>query len=124
MTYRFPLLAALGLLAAFVVAPTHGGGVETRLQAQTPELHDHTTAAPGTKATDPKTMMADMMAADAKLQDLVNKMNDLPGTAKTDAISEVVTALVQQHRAMHEMMMTNMPMMQHAPATAPDAPKK
>lgn len=62
--------------------------------------------------------MADMMAADARLQELVNKMNDLPGTAKTDAISEVVTALVQQYRAMHAMMM-NMPMMSMAEAPKP-----
>jgi len=44
------------------------------------------------------------MASDAKLEELVKKMNDATGQAKTDAIAEVVTALVQQHRAMHGMM--------------------
>lgn len=63
-------------------------------------------------------MMGNMMAADAKLDELVRKMNDARGQAKTDAIAEVVTALVQQHRTMRGMMgatmgpmpgMTNMP---------------
>ena len=74
-------------------------------------------------------MMANMMAADARLGELVNKMNDLPGTAKTDAISEVVTALVEQHRAMHAMMMNMAVMSGHtenmrAGATGQETPNK
>ena len=123
MKYGFPMLATLGLMAAFVALPPTGRGIQTRLEAQTPDSRDHDHApapAPqGAAAEQPsRTMMANMMAADARLAELVNKMNDLPGTAKTDAISEVVTALVEQHRAMHAMMMNmgTMPGRMGAPA--------
>jgi hypothetical protein len=121
MTSRFTILATLGLMAAFIATPAHTRGV----QAQAPDSHDHAATAPaqGASAEQSKAMMATMMAADARLGELVNKMNDLPGTAKTDAISEVVTALVEQHRAMHTMMM-DMGMMSGAVAHGQDTPKK
>jgi len=49
-----------------------------------------------------------MMAADARLDELVTKMNAAQGQAKVDAIAEVVTALVQQHQAMHANMSAKM----------------
>jgi len=53
-------------------------------------------------------MMAAMMASDAKIDELVKKMNAAKGAAKTDAIAELLTALVQEHRMMRGSMMTNM----------------
>lgn len=49
-------------------------------------------------------MMAEMKAADAKLDELVKDMNSAKGDAKTNAIAAVVTELVRQHKAMHEHM--------------------
>lgn len=50
-------------------------------------------------------MMADMKAMDVKLDALVTKMNAAKGAAKVDAIAEAVTAMVAQHKTMHEGMM-------------------
>ena len=50
-------------------------------------------------------MMAAMKANDQKLDELVKKMNAAQGTAKVDTIAELLTALVQDRRTMHESMM-------------------
>jgi hypothetical protein len=39
--------------------------------------------------------------SNAKLDELVAKMNAAKGDAKVDAIAELLTALVQQHQGMH-----------------------
>ena len=49
-------------------------------------------------------MMADMRAADARLEGLVKEMNSASGNAKVPAIAAVVTELVQRQKAMHEQM--------------------
>jgi uncharacterized protein HemX len=46
-------------------------------------------------------MMAEMKAADAKLEALVNDMNAATGDARVPAMAAVVTELVQQQKAMH-----------------------
>jgi hypothetical protein len=53
-------------------------------------------------------VMARMKTADAKLDALVKKMNEAKGAAKTDAIAELLTALVNEHRTVGEPMMANM----------------
>jgi hypothetical protein len=63
-------------------------------------------ASPG--AMHGKMMTERMIAADAKLQDLVKKMNEATGPRKTDAIAAVVTELIEQHRAMRGMMADGM----------------
>src|SRR5689334_4108431 len=55
-------------------------------------------------------MMEQMKAADAKLDELVARMNSSTGTAKTDAMAELLTTLVQQHHMMRESMGTGMMM--------------
>ena len=52
-------------------------------------------------------MMARMKASRARLDTLVKKMNAAKGEAKTDAIAELLTALVEDRRH-HESMMANM----------------
>lgn len=52
-----------------------------------------------------KKMMAEMSATDASLDALVARMSAATGAARVDALAEVVTALVQQHKAMHGHMM-------------------
>lgn len=42
-----------------------------------------------------------MMASNAKLDELVKKMNAARGEARVDAMAELLTALVQNHQTMH-----------------------
>jgi hypothetical protein len=49
-------------------------------------------------------MMAEMKAADARLDALVKEMNAASGEAKVNAVAAVVTELVRQHKSMHERM--------------------
>jgi hypothetical protein len=51
-------------------------------------------------------MMADMKAADQRLDDLVAKMNAASGQAKVDAAAVVVTEIVTQRKTMREGMMS------------------
>ena len=50
-------------------------------------------------------MMADMKAADQRLNDLVARMNSAAGMEKTTATAAVVTEMVAQSRSMREGMM-------------------
>ena len=47
-------------------------------------------------------MMAQMKAADAKLDQLVQKMDSATGDAKVNATADVVKELVTQNKAMHD----------------------
>jgi hypothetical protein len=49
-------------------------------------------------------MMAEMKAADEKLDQLVTQMNAATGEAKVTAMAEVVNEIVRQQKAMHEHM--------------------
>jgi hypothetical protein len=95
-------------VAALSITPAHGWQV-------TPEEHaKHHPAAQADKvaptpqpapAPQAKAMAGmkgmDMKAADAKLDELVAKMNTAQGQAKVDAMAELLTTLVQQHQSMH-----------------------
>lgn len=50
-------------------------------------------------------MMADMKGMDDRLTALVTKMNAATGESKTQAIADLVTAMVQQRTAMRDQMM-------------------
>lgn len=43
-------------------------------------------------------MMADMKASQSKMDDLVKKMNGAMGEAKMNAMAELLTELVSEHR--------------------------
>lgn len=49
-------------------------------------------------------MMAEMKAADSKLDALVKDMNAATGEARVNAVAAVVTELVRQQKSMHERM--------------------
>ena len=49
-------------------------------------------------------MMAEMKAADSRLDALVKEMNAASGDAKVNAVATVVTELVRQQKSMHERM--------------------
>jgi hypothetical protein len=77
-----------------------------------------------------KEMMSRVTSIDAKLEELVAKMNAATGEAKTTAIAELLTALVEDRRNTCGPMMTNMMWMmnmssgrsghgEHGPSTSP-----
>jgi hypothetical protein len=116
------LVMILGLVTLIAIVSTparlHG--------SQTPEQHDQhhpDAAAPPAQATgEPQAgmmmMMARMKATEQKLDELVKKMNAAKGPEKVEAIAELLTALVQSQRTMHESMMSGG---MHGDATAPAA---
>ena len=99
----------LGMVVAWTL-PARVVGLAAAPAAQHEQHQQGTATAPDPTAQGPQSgmrgnmMMGNMIASDARVDELVKKMNDATGQAKTDAIAEVVTALVQQHRAMHGMM--------------------
>lgn len=56
-------------------------------------------------------MMAEMKAADARLDTLVKKMNAVAGESQVNAMAEVVNELARQTRAMHDRMDMHQQMM-------------
>ncbi len=84
--------------------------------AQTPPEHKHPAAAQAKPATgmaakehammaEHDKMMADMKAADQRLDDLVVKMNTASGLDQSAATSNVVTEMVAQRKLMRDGMM-------------------
>ena len=103
------MILGLVTLIAIVSTPARLHG------SQAPEQHDQhhsDAAAPPAQATGEQQagmmmmmMMAKMKATDQKLDELVKKMNAAKGPEKVEAIAELLTALVQSQRTMHESMM-------------------
>lgn len=121
MCYTLRLVGAAGLLGILVAIPPNVYGKQPATQAQAPHDHEHKGAedakAPAAAAHSPDMMnpgmmkmMSDMKAGDAKLQVLVDTMNAATGAEKTDAITALLTALVQERRAMCGSMMNMMGM--------------
>ncbi len=110
MTSRFAILTVLGIFTALIAVPAHLHGLPQTQASQHEEHHSGTTDTPNrATVSEPQTnMMVAMMTSDAKIDELVKKMNAAKGAAKTDAIAELLTALVQDHRSMRGSMMTHM----------------
>jgi hypothetical protein len=120
MRLRNVLLTTAVVGAFFVSAPGHLHGQ----QAVDPQHDQHhpadqaapaTPAAPATRAPqagmgmgDMAGMMSRMRANDAKLDELVKKMQAAKGTAKTDAAADLLAALVEDRKNTCEPMMANM----------------
>jgi len=89
--------------------------------------HDHPSARPqeqgmphGQATASQHAMMADMQAAQKRLDDLVSQMNAATGAEKVDRIAAVVTEMVAMHKQMSTMMMHGG--MMHMEQQPPDAP--
>ena len=101
---------------ALLVSMTFGIAVmlvtmPARVYGQDPA--DHAAHHPGAEAAPaPAPPTAPVTANAAKLDALVKNMNAAKGAAKTDAIVEVLTALVEEHRSCEPMMANMMKMMQ------------
>jgi hypothetical protein len=94
---------------ALVAVPlnVHGGQAAAPVD---PHAGHHPSQAAATTAAVPEPkadMMASMKASTAKLEELAKKMNAATGSARTDAIAELLTAIVQEHSTMQESMMSN-----------------
>jgi hypothetical protein len=100
MTSRFWVLTLVVVFTVLAATPAH--------------LHGLPQNAPGSTAASRGRgqMMAAMMASDAKLDELVKKMNEATGAAKVDAMAELLTTLVNDRLTMRRSMMSNsgMPM--------------
>jgi hypothetical protein len=111
MTSRFAVVSAT-LLTLVLIAPGPPLTAEPSVGAQ----QDQSSADAGANQRDqqPSTMqdmmkmheqmMAEMKAANAKLDQLVQKMDAATGDAKVNATADVVKELVSQHKAMHDRM--------------------
>ena len=97
------LSAASGLAAQTPPNPHHAATAKAKVPSADMEAKCQAMMAERDK------MMADMKAADQRLDDLVAKMNAASGSDKEAAIAAVVTEMVTQRRTMREGMMT----MQH-----------
>jgi hypothetical protein len=124
MKFRMAILAATSLVALLIsgLAPLHG---QQAPNAQEHEQHPLDTAEPPAqtaagKQPDMARMMAMMRANDQKLDALVKKMNAAQGTAKVDAMAELLMALVHDRRTMHESIMSNMSTMMDKKGTMHD----
>ena len=134
MKSRVAVVTGLLLSVALMPAPAHGWQVSAEDHAKhhpggeaAPGAPKAAAPAPTPQATPapPAQGMAgmNMAASNAKLDELVKKMNAAKGPAKVDAIAEVLTALVQQHQSMHGNMASMMSMMHNAGDTHSDAKK-
>ncbi len=108
MTSRFAILTALGIFTALIAVPAHLHGLPQAEAAQHDQHHPGTADTPDRATAPTQANMMAMMPSDIKIDELVKKMNAAKGAAKTDAIAELLTALVQDHRTMRGSMMTNM----------------
>jgi hypothetical protein len=111
------ILAALSMFAVFMSKPVHVHG-----QQPTPDAHHPEAIAPAPPASGAQgammnsqgnmmammDMMSHMKATDPKLDELVKKMNAAKGSAKVDAMAELLTALVEDRKTGSEPMMGNM----------------
>jgi hypothetical protein len=107
----FARLLCAGCVAGFTVVATLHAQVP-----QTPPAHDR-----AAMMANCQSMMAGMEADQAKLDDLVAKMNAATGQLKVDRIAAVLNELVARQKAMHAQMMS-MGGTPAAPANPPKAP--
>jgi len=111
------------LVTALTIAPAHGWQVSPEEHAAHHPAAQADKAAPAPQpppAPQAKAMAGmkgmDMKASDAKLDELVAKMNAAQGQAKVDAMAELLTTLVKQHQSMHGNMGPMMSNMKDGPA--------
>ena len=107
---RLPFIVIVGVAGALTAVAMAGLGSGAYVQAASQEAPS---VQAGQSSQQPdmaemmkrhQQMMADMKAADAKLDELVTAMNASGGEAKVAAIAQVVNELVRQQKTMHEHM--------------------
>ena len=93
------------LVTALTIVPAQGWQVSPDEHAAHHPAAQADKVAPTPPAPQAKAMAGmkgmDTKASDAKLDELVAKMNTAQGQAKVDAMAELLTTLVKQHQSMH-----------------------
>jgi hypothetical protein len=111
MRTSFVLVAAL--ILGSILNPTQGFGSpeQSAPSTEAPQIHDHEHGGKGgpeakqaPMAEMRRQMMAKMNATDADLNRLVTTMNTATGDAKTAAMADLLTRLVQQQTTMRAQM--------------------
>jgi hypothetical protein len=110
---RRPLaLVALAITAVFLAASATVSAQQPAApadhSAHHPEATTEATAPPAGRMMDSMKMMDQMKQATARLNALVTKMNAATGAAKTDAIAELLTAIVSDRQSCETMMAEKM----------------
>jgi hypothetical protein len=109
------LLVVVSVLAVFTSKPAHLYGQQAPDAQQHEQHHPNATepAVKGKTGQPPEMarMMAAMNANDLKLDELVNTMKAAQGSAKVDAVADLLTLLVEDRRTMHETMRAHMSIM-------------
>ncbi len=121
MRARLAILTVVTAMSAFVLAPAYVHGQQAPADQNHDQHHPEATTpaaqtpAPPASPANMQGMQSNMMgnmnrmkADDAKLDDLVKKMNAATGQAKVDAMAAVLTALVEDRHLAMEPMMSNM----------------
>ena len=108
MMKRLTLGASI-LLVLSSTSPTRSFNVVTDVSAQTPssqgsQPRDQSPSNMQDMMKMHAQMMAEMKAADSRLEALVKEMNAASGDATVSAVASVVTELVRQQKSMHERM--------------------
>jgi hypothetical protein len=120
MKFRIALLAAVSMLTVLISKPAHLHSQQAA-DVQQHEPHHPDTVQRSAQAAagqrDLAKMMATMKANDQRLDELVNKMNAARGTAKVDAIADLLSALVQDRRMMRDSMASHMSTMMNMMGT-------
>lgn len=108
--------AALACLAMLVQAPVNAGQTPPNpphQHQQDPKPSANMSAKCQAMMAEHEKMMADMKAADQRLDELVATMTAASGQAKVDATAAVVSELVAQRKAMREGMIKKHGGMKH-----------
>ena len=109
LRYTALALSIGALVVALSYAPFASAGSPAGIVAAQvdPQQRDHATPSGQSQAAVPdmmkmhQQMMADMRAADARLDELVKAMNAATGEARLSAIVQAVNELAAQQRGMH-----------------------
>ena len=95
---RFNIAAALGVAGVLALSSAHAQ------QTTAPAPHDFNQMMQQSKGTmDYDRMIADMNAADARLEELAVRMKSAQGDEKVEAMQDVVSELVTNQVYMHHM---------------------
>jgi len=100
MIMRAALVATIAVLVAFGTGNARLALEAAQAQNPTPQTKPQPQPTMGDMMKMHEQMMAEMKAADAKLDALVKEMN-AAGDAKINAMAAVVTELVRQQKSMH-----------------------
>ena len=107
MKSKITILTGTLMFATFIAMPSYLHGMQGA-PTQHDQHHPDQTSPPTTAIQAPGKPDMGMMARQAQLDELVKKMNTAQGVAKTDAMAELLNALVENHRTMCGPMMADM----------------